>query len=214
MYEKNLDELNKDQQSMGDDGENTPPQSPNSEPPQDEKKNHTKRNIAIVVGMILASLLLLLGLKSCGSEEAPIDPETGKATFSTEVDDSASDPLKGLSDDEIEDILNEKVEQGMINISMNTDPVFPDGTSEGSLAILNDPMNNYPQVVEIFLRDTEEKIYESALIPVGKTVAKAKLSVDLDKGDYPCTAFFHNVDPDTGESLGKAGAEITIHIAG
>ncbi len=32
--------------------------------------------------------------------------------------------------DAIRDSLNEKVEEGMINISMNTSPVFPDGEAE------------------------------------------------------------------------------------
>ena len=108
--------------------------------------------------------------------------------------------------------LNEKVEEGMINISMNTSPIFADGTSEGNLMIVNESVNNYPQIVEIVRNDTGETIYKSGGIPVGSKIETAKLSVDLPAGQYECTAMFHNVDPDTGNSLGCAGAIIVITI--
>ena len=87
----------------------------------------------------------------------------------------------------------------MINISMNTSPVFSDGTSEGNLMIVNEGVNRYPQVVEITRNDTGETIYKSGAIPVGSKIEKAKLSADLDAGTYECTALFYNVDPDTGD---------------
>ena len=40
----------------------------------------------------------------------------------------------------------------------------------------------------------------------------AKLSADLDAGTYECTALFYNVDPDSGEYLGCAGAVITVTV--
>ena len=61
----------------------------------------------------------------------------------------------------------------MINISMNTSPVFEDGTSEGNLMIVNDTSNLYPQIVEISLNDTGETIYKSGGIPVGSKIERA-----------------------------------------
>ncbi len=60
----------------------------------------------------------------------------------------------------------------MINISMNTTPIFSDGTTEGNLMIVNEGVNNYPQVVEIIRNDTQEKIYKSGAIPVGSKIEK------------------------------------------
>jgi len=108
--------------------------------------------------------------------------------------------------------LNEKVEQGMINISMNTTPTFQNGSSAGNLMIVNESVNNYPQVVEIHRNDTGEVIYKSGAIPVGSKLETAKLSADLDAGTYECTALFYNVDPDSGEYLGCAGAVITVTV--
>ena len=126
--------------------------------------------------MVIVIVILLL-LRSCG---APVDDPGG-----IEFDPSATEGGWDEADtDEIIAGLNEKVEEGMINISMNTSPVFADGTSAGSLMIVNEEVNNYPQVVEISRDDTGELIYRSGAIPVGSKIEAAKLSVDLDPGTY------------------------------
>ena len=102
----------------------------------------------------------------------------------------------------------------MINISMNTSPSFENGTSAGSLMIVNEGVNRYPQVVEITRNDTNEVIYKSGAIPVGSKIESTKLSMDLDAGTYECTAMFYNVNPDTDEYLGCAGAIITVTVLG
>ena len=161
--------------------------------------------IASAVAAIVIVIVILLPLRSCG---APVDDHSG-----IEFDPSATEGGWDEADtDEIIAGLNEKVEEGMINISMNTSPVFADGTSEGSLMIVNEEVNNYPQVVEISRDDTGELIYKSGAIPVGSKIESAKLSVDLDPGTYKCTALFYNVDPDTGDYLGCAGAVVTVTV--
>ena len=119
---------------------------------------------------------------------------------------------ENLSQEEIEAALNEKVAQGMINISMNTAPVFADGQAQGNVMIVNETINNYPQKVEFLRNDTQEVIYTSNAIPVGSKIEHAALDVDLDAGTYECTALFHNLDPETGAILGTAGAIINITI--
>ena len=161
--------------------------------------------IASAVAVVIIAVVILLLLRSCG---APADDPGG-----IEFDPSATEGGWDEADtDEIIAGLNEKVEEGMINISMNTSPVFADGTSEGSLMIVNEEVNNYPQVVEISRDDTGELIYKSGAIPVGSKIESAKLSVDLDPGTYKCTALFYNVDPDTGDYLGCAGAVVTVTV--
>ena len=100
----------------------------------------------------------------------------------------------------------------MINISMNTAPYFENGTAEGNVMIVNEAINNYPQEVQIVCNDTGEQIYQSKAIPVGSKIERAKLDVVLPAGTYECTAYFHNLDPVSGEIIGTAGAIITITI--
>ena len=55
-------------------------------------------------------------------------------------------------------------------------------------------------------------MYKAGAIPVGSKIETAKLSVELDAGTYECTAMFYNVDPNTGNYLGCAGAIINITV--
>ena len=136
------------------------------------------------------------------------DPKTGIV-----YDDAAIEGgWDNLSPEEIEARLNEKVAEGMINISANTAPIFEDGSSEGNLMLVNESINNYPQKVQIVRNDTGEQIYESGAIAVGSKIERARLNVDLSAGTYECTAYFHNLDPETGDVIGTAGAIITITI--
>ena len=116
------------------------------------------------------------------------------------------------SQEEIQEELNKKVEEGMINISMNTSPTFPSGKEKGNLLIVNNETNRYPQIVYIVLKDTGEEIYRSKGIPVGSKIEYAALDKELPAGEYSCVAYFNSVDPETGAFLGTAGAEIVVTV--
>ena len=157
---------------------------------------------AITVGIFTAVRLIRKPAQSKDS------PKTGIV-----YDDAAIEGgWDNLSPEEIAERLNQKVEEGMINISMNTAPYFENGTAEGNVMIVNEAINNYPQEVQIVRNDTGEQIYQSKAIPVGSKIERAKLDVVLPAGTYECTAYFHNLDPVSGEIIGTAGAIITITI--
>ena len=143
----------------------------------------------------------------------PLSKEEARAKAGIVYDSSAIEGgWDNLSPEEIEARLNEKVAEGMINISMNTAPYFENGASEGNVMIVNESINNYPQQVEFIRNDTGEQIYQSKAIPVGSKIEHAALDVELPAGTYECTAMFHNLDPVSGEIIGTAGAIITITI--
>lgn len=173
--------------------------------------NKSYKNAVIIIGILLIIAILLVAFRSCKGDKPIENPaETNPGIV---YDDSAVQGGWDEADtDKIIASLNEKVEEGMINISMNTSPNFRDGTAEGNLMIVNEGINRYPQVVEISRNDTGEMIYKSGAIPVGSKIEHAKLSVDLPAGTYECTAMFYNVDPNTGSYLGCAGAIINITV--
>ena len=157
---------------------------------------------AITVGIFTAVRLIR---KPAQSKD---DPKTGIV-----YDDSAIEGgWDNLSPEEIAERLNQKVEEGMINISMNTAPYFENGKADGNVMIVNESINNYPQKVQIVRNDTSEQIYQSNAIPVGSKIERAKLDAALPAGTYECTAYFHNLDPESGEIIGTAGAIINITI--
>ena len=176
------------------------------------KRKNPYRASLILIGVLLIIAILLAVFRGCESNPVNDNP-TDTTTPGIVYDDGAVEGGWDEADtDKIIASLNEKVEEGMINISMNTSPNFRDGTSAGNLMIVNESINRYPQVVEITRSDTGEMIYKSGAIPVGSKIESDTLDVDLAAGTYECTAMFHNVDPETGASLGCAGAIIHITI--
>ena len=164
--------------------------------------------VAFLVCAIGAGIFLITRLVS-----KPLTKENARGQTGIVYDSSAVEGgWDNLSPEEIAEKLNEKVAEGMINISMNTAPYFENGTAEGNLMLVNESINNYPQKVQIVRNDTGEQIYESGAIAVGSKIERAKLDVVLPVGTYECTAYFHNLDPETGEIIGTAGAIINITI--
>ena len=164
--------------------------------------------VAFLVCAIGAGIFLITRLVS-----KPLTKENARGQTGIVYDSSAVEGgWDNLSPEEIAEKLNEKVAEGMINISMNTAPYFENGTAEGNVMIVNEAINNYPQEVQIVCNDTGEQIYQSKAIPVGSKIERAKLDVVLPAGTYECTAYFHNLDPVSGEIIGTAGAIITITI--
>ena len=159
---------------------------------------------AVAIGAIIFIIVTL---------HSPMTKEEARAKAGIVYDSSATEGgWDNLSPEEIEARLNEKVAEGMINISMNTAPYFEDGKAEGNVMIVNESINNYPQQVEFIRNDTGEHIYQSKAIPVGSKIERAALDVELPAGTYECTAMFHNLDPVSGETIGTAGAIINITI--
>ena len=180
---------------------------------QDHPKQ-AKGNIRVVLAVaflacaISAGIFLITRLVS-----KPLSKEEARARAGIVYDSSAVEGgWDNLSPEEIAEKLNEKVAEGMINISMNTAPYFENGKAEGNVMIVNENINLYPQQVEFIRNDTGEQIYQSKAIPVGSKIERAKLDVELPAGTYECTAMFHNLDPETGNVIGTAGAIITITI--
>ncbi len=180
---------------------------------QDHPKQ-TRLNIRVVLAVVFlvcaigAGIFLITRLVS-----KPLTKEDARGQTGIVYDSSAIEGgWDNLSPEEIAEKLNEKVAEGMINISANTAPIFEDGASEGNLMLVNESINNYPQMVQIVRNDTGEQIYESGAIAVGSKIERAALDVELPAGTYECTAMFHNLDPVSGEIIGTAGAIINITI--
>lgn len=174
-----------------------------------------KKAVKTIILFLVIILILLLCFVGCRYMIGKTNEDTPEASQeSTFKMDTGVTEQRDVNEDDskIKESLNQKVADSMINISMNTSPTFETGSSEGYLNIVNNKVNNYPQVVEIIRDDTGEVIYKTDGIPIGGMIETDKLDVNLPKGEYKCTAFFTSVDIKTGLALGKAGAKITVTI--
>ena len=177
-------------------------------PRETRSKDITVYAIIFLILLVGAGIFLAVRLLHKPADAALADSKSGIIYDSSAVEGG----WDNLSPEEIEARLNEKVAEGMINISANTAPIFEDGASEGNLMLVNESINNYPQMVQIVRNDTGEQIYESGAIAVGSKIERARLDVVLPAGTYECTAYFHNLDLESGAIIGTAGAIITITI--
>ena len=123
--------------------------------------------VAFLVCAIGAGIFLITRLAS-----KPLTKEDARGQTGIVYDSSAVEG-DNLSPEEIAEKLNEKVAEGMINISMNTAPYFENGTAEGNVMIVNEAINNYPQQVEFIRNDSGEQIFQSKAIPVGSKIERA-----------------------------------------
>ena len=177
-----------------------------------EKRDAKSRTLVILAVVGLAAAITV-GIFITRLVSKPLTKEDARGQTGIVYDSSAVEGgWDNLSPEEIAEKLNEKVAEGMINISMNTAPYFENGTAEGNVMIVNEDINLYPQQVEFIRNDTQEVIYQSKAIPVGSKIERAALDVELPAGTYECTAMFHNLDPVSGEIIGTAGAIINITI--
>ena len=201
-------------------------QVPNKTKKDDDDKRNSKMAIYVILAVIIIILLLLLRSCACsnGDLQNEINP-TGDGTGSvpTDVtttpsggiiwDDGAQDMEYTTRDPEqIQEELNKKLEASMMTISMSSYVVYEDGTSQGLINFINVVENNYPQRVEFIRNDTGECIYKSGAVAVGQGIQYNTLDVDLDAGTYECTVYFYALDPNTGDTVGSAGAVIDILV--
>lgn len=132
---------------------------------------------------------------------------------SLELDDNATiGVLPGIDIAQRQAELQQQLDEGMIAFSINTNPVFERGGSEGNLMLENPANNAKLLVVEIYLEDTQELIYKSKAIPVGTYIENARLDKVLEPGQYAATAYFKAYREDDHSYIGQAGASIAITV--
>ena len=127
--------------------------------------------------------------------------------------DSAAEDgsLDGLTKEQIQELMNDKVDKSMLAISINSTPVFEDGKGKGSLRIENAANNNYNMRVRIVIDNEQKQIYYSDGIRPGQMIREDYLDEVLDRGTYACTATFEAYDED-GKKVGEAKAQLNIVV--
>lgn len=176
-------------------------------------KNKEKNKELKKIKRLIIILFLLLFLLVSGIGFAIYTVIKNKEVEETYVDlDAKLGILPGMSLEEIQSRLNQVVEEGMVNISINPEPEFENGSAKGNLRIENVAANHYDYIVTITLDDTGEEIYQSGVISPGYYVDEAKLTKELPKGDYNATAVFKAYEQGTKNIIGTVAVTILIHI--
>lgn len=179
---------------------------------EEEVKPRGKKTRIIVAIIVILLLLCCVGLFMYSSKSGVFKSDNRlEAAVAAQLGQ-----LDGKSEAEIQEELNRVVEEGTMSISINVNPVFKNGTSEGTLEIENSPSNHYAQIISITVDETGEEVYNSGLIMPNYHIQTDKLSKALSAGTYDCTATFTAYDTSTDEQnpieVGAAAAKITISV--
>ena len=143
-------------------------------PEKNSKKSGNKLLHRTVTICVILLLLLCVGLFFWHNKNATASDNRLEDSVAAQLGQ-----LEGKSEAEIQEELNRVVEEGTMAISINVNPVFDSGDSEGTLEIENAPGNKYAQVVSITLDDSGKEIYNSGLIQPNYHIQTDKLSAAL-----------------------------------
>ena len=81
-----------------------------------------------------------------------------------------------------------------LHLSINQTIVFENAGAKGRLGIKNSNQKQQNILVEIYETTSEQLIYRSYRIPNGFEIEEDYLSTKLEKGIYPCIAYFEILD--------------------
>lgn len=128
-------------------------------------------------------------------------------------EDALGGMLPGKTPQEIEDLLNQKVEEGMVNIGIQAEPVFEKNGERGRLGIENIEANRYSFQVTLTLEETGEVLYESGILDPGYYIEYVKLNRSLQAGDYRAAALFTTYSLDESEDeISQAKVRLVLHV--
>ncbi|MCR5609484.1 MAG: hypothetical protein K6G26_10520 [Lachnospiraceae bacterium] len=177
----------------------------------DKKK---KKIIIVVVSILVVIIIALVVVVACllGKKKNDDDdkPDDGKRR----VEGSVRTVLEESDADDVMGKMKEEVAEGMFECKMSMEWTFVDGNSESKDAyIANSTNNTHPIYFDIYMKDTEELVYSSPVIPVGGEVKNIKLGKKLEKGEYKATVMYTLLkDAESQEEISSAGFVVKINV--
>lgn len=164
-----------------------------------------KKKIIVSICFIVALIVISFGMRSYMSPQ-PVNSNLV-------MDDNATlGIMPGVDKEQRLSELQEKLDKSMIAFSVNTNPTFLNGISEGNIMIENPEQNAKLLVAEIYLDESQELLYATKAIKPGSYIENVKLDKELVKGEYPATIYFKGYSEDSQEYIGQTAAQITLHI--
>ena len=128
------------------------------------------------------------------------------------ADNATMGVLPGIDPAQRQAELQQILDESMISFSINTSPVFETGGAEGNLMLENPATNAKLLVVEIYMDDTQELIYQSKALPAGSYIETTRLDKLLEPGSYAATAYFKAYRESDHSYVGQVGADLTLSV--
>ena len=166
------------------------------------KKNHIVIAVIIILLLIIGGIVLVLNLSSWFGGEEPV-PTTQTTTL--EVDPNAGQYNGEKPEDKGGDAKG-------IKIPGYTSITIPANQKDVTVALLNPEGNPCYFVFELVLKDTDETLYTSKLVPPGQAITSITLSKTLEAGQHNAVIKISTYSLDSQSPMNGANVE-TIMIA-
>ena len=172
------------------------------------KKSNKGLFIALLV-LVMVLMMLLCGVLYYVWVYQPAQRE--KTRGGQREAEALQGSINLMTEEEIQQALNNIVEEGMFRISIASNIIAVQG-EKAQVRIENNYSNRYVMQVKIHLDDTGEVIYSTDLIDPGYYIQEAYLDKELEPGTYAATAVFTARYPDNEDVVGTVGANVKIHV--
>jgi hypothetical protein len=165
--------------------------------------------LSVLVVVLITVVVILLARKKDDTAENP--PATQERR---EVTNSVRTVLDEESANDIMDQMREEVAEGMFECEMSMTWTFDNGQAESKDAyVANSTNNTHPILFDVYMKDTEELLYSSPVLPVGTNLTNIKLDKELEAGSYQATVMYSLLeDEESQEEISSAGFVITINV--
>ncbi|MDL2220799.1 hypothetical protein LJC55_03940 [Eubacteriales bacterium OttesenSCG-928-N14] len=174
----------------------------------------TKKKIAVVALLLLLAVasLAITGYFAGWYDGKDNGPVVSGDLFPGQGEQGDAGHLPGMSEEQIKEQMQKEADESKFSFKINTQPVFEDGKSAGTLRIENPNHNKYPFVVQITLDSNGKTVYNSGGLLPNYHINTAKLQEELAQGTYDATATIQVFDPDTKQFLGKSQVKLSIIV--
>lgn len=161
------------------------------------------QQIIVKLTTLWVALLLLLAISVAGGTTWFLSMDKIKRSplvDSSLLPDTGADVVN-MSDKELQDLMQNAADKEYFQLKMNTVATFPSGSDYGEIQILNPPNNTNPIAIEIYLKDTNKRIYSSGGILPKQYIAKGKLEIPLKQGTYEALGVVRIYDETTKKEV-------------
>jgi hypothetical protein len=100
---------------------------------------------------------------------------------------------------------------GEMAVDMKVTAYSKDGMSF-DCSIANSPRNSYDMYMILYLDETQEELYRSGLIPVGKKINHFDISRSLEAGRHDCTLTYVQVEDDHKTTHATLSVGLTLAV--
>lgn len=178
-----------------------------------EGKGGNNNKVIIICAIVIILLLLVLIFVLVGRKPQTVVDNSNSGDAPAKVERDVLVNEENI-DKVLEEIVNEKpVEEGYFAVTMNSTWNFVNGDATSDNAYVENKETNTSAVYfDLYLKDTEEVIYESPIMPVGTVNNSIKLNKHLDAGTYECVCAYYLVDSEGVPTGGNVNLTVKVIV--